>query len=150
MLVTIVRILFGFLAACLAAAVVQVLFVAGEGAFSLGLKGIGTALADHSELILLAATQIAVFAAPFALLAAAVAAWQPIRSLRYFLAAGGAIGLAGLLAQYAGEREGPTILNVYAAATYATAGLFAGLVYWMLAGSSAVSHRETKAKTPER
>lgn len=129
MFVTIVRFILGFIAAVLAAGVVQVLFVAGLDGVRAGgpvpIEGMGL-------LILLAATQSAVFAAPFALLAAVVAAWLPTRSRLYFIAAGLAIGLGGFFAQHVGESGPSTILNRYALTAYAVSGLAAGLVYWLV------------------
>lgn len=130
MLVSLIRIIFGFLAAALAAGLVQVLFVAGDEL----LAGVSAArLQSLGLLMLLAATQSAVFAAPFAFLAAAVAAWQPIRSALFFVAVGIAIALAGFFAQYAAEAGPHTILNRYAFAAYAASGLAGGLVYWLVA-----------------
>lgn len=130
MLVSLIRIIFGFLAAALAAGLVQVLFVAGDEL----LAGVSAPrLQSLGLLMLLAATQSAVFAAPFAFLAAAVAAWQPIRSALFFAACGIAIALAGFFAQYAAEAGPNTILNRYAFAAYAASGLAGGLVYWLIA-----------------
>jgi len=134
MFVTVVRIILGFIAAVLVAGAVQVLFVAGYDDL---LKGNFSAISDQLEglglLTLLAATQSAVFSAPFAFLAAAIAAWQPIRSGLFFIAAGILIALAGFFAQYAGEAGSATILNRYALAAYVASGLAAGLVYWLVA-----------------
>lgn len=125
-----IRVIFGFLAAALAAGLVQVLFVAGDEL----LGGLSSGRAQSLGLLmLLAATQSAVFATPFALLAATVAAWQPIRSVLYFAAAGLAIAGAGFLAQYAAEGGPKTILNRYALAAYLASGLAGGVVYWFLA-----------------
>jgi hypothetical protein len=130
MLVSLIRFLLGFLAAVLVAGVVQVLFVAGDDLAG-GLSG--SHLESLGLLVLLAATQSAVFSAPFAILAAVVASWQPIRSVLYFAAAGIAIALAGFFAQYVGEAGPETILNRYALAAYAVSGLAAGLAYWYVA-----------------
>ena len=112
MFVTVVRIILGFIAAVLVAGAVQVLFVAGYDDL---LKGNFSAISDQLEglglLTLLAATQSAVFSAPFAFLAAAIAAWQPIRSGLFFIAAGILIALAA----------------------YVASGFAAGLVYWLVA-----------------
>ena len=128
MFVGIVRFVLGFIAAVLTAGLVQVLFVAG-------LDGVRTggpvSIESMGLLILLAATQSAVFAAPFAALAALVAAWLPTRSRLYFLAAGLLIGLGGFFAQHVGESGPSTILNRYALTAYAVSGLAAGFVYWL-------------------
>lgn len=130
MLVSMIRFVIGLVAAALVAGLVLVAFVAGPsdlaGADLDRLQSLGL-------LVLLAATQAAVFAAPFAVLAALVASWQPIRSRLYFAAVGLLIGLAGFLAQYVGEAGPETILNRYALAAYGVAGLAAGLAYGLIA-----------------
>ena len=131
MLVALIRFVFGFVAAVLVAGAVQVLFVAGSdllrgGAAGAGLEGLGM-------LVLLAATQSAVFSVLFAVLAAAFAAWLSIRSVLFFVAAGVAIGLAGFFAQYVGEAGPGTILNRYALTAYVASGFAAGLAYWYAA-----------------
>ena len=130
MIVSLIRFVLGFIAATLVAGTVQVLFVAGDelvaGVTSSRLEALGL-------LALLAATQSAVFGAPFAILAAVVAAWLPIRSGLFFAGVGIAIALAGFLTQYAGEGGPSTILNPYALAAYLASGLAGGLVYWLVA-----------------
>jgi hypothetical protein len=130
-LVAIIRFVFGFTAACLVAGVVQVLFVTGVG----DVPGSGRSdwLEARGLLMLLAATQTAVFSAPFAVLAAAVAAWLPSRSGLFFVGAALAIALAGFFAQYVGEPAVRTILNTYALSAYAASGVAAGLAYWLVA-----------------
>jgi hypothetical protein len=132
MLVSMIRFVLGFAVAVLVAGTVQVLFVTGPSDLAAIGGDIG-GLESRGLLILLAATQSAVFAAPFAVLAALVAAWQPIRSKLFFIACGLAIGFAGFFAQYAGEAGAGTILNRYALTAYAVSGLAAGLVYWLVA-----------------
>ncbi len=130
MLVSLIRFILGFVAAVLVAGAVQVAFVAGAdlmaGASASRLESLGL-------LVLLAATQSAVFSAPFAILAAVVAASQPVRSALYFAAVGLAIALAGFFAQYAGEAGPDTILNRYALTAYVASGIAAGLAYWYVA-----------------
>lgn len=129
MFVSLIRFIFGFVTAVLAAGLVQVAFVAGgdliraplSTAESLGL------------LTLLAATQSAVFSTPFAVLAAIAAAWLPTRSVLYFGAVGLVIAAAGFFAQYVGEAGPTTILNRYALTAYLASGLLGGLAYWFVA-----------------
>ncbi len=128
MFVAIVRGILGFIAAVLVAGVVQVLFVAGADIFG-GLDR----LESLGLLALLAATQSAVFSAPFAVLAAVIAGWQSLRSLVFYISAGLVIALAGFFAQFASEAGPGTILNRYALAAYLTSGLAAGLTYWYVA-----------------
>jgi uncharacterized membrane protein len=129
MIVSMIRFVLGFAAAALIAGLVQVAFVAGPDLVTADLGRLQTL----GLLMALAATQSAVFAAPFAILAALVASWQPIRSRLYFIAVGLAIGLAGFFAQYAAEAGPDTILNRYALAAYALAGLAGGLAYGIIA-----------------
>lgn len=130
MLVSLIRFILGFIAAVLVAGAVQVGFVSGgdlvSGASVSRLESLGL-------LVLLAATQSAVFSAPFAILAAVVAAAQAVRSVLYFAAVGLAIALAGFFAQYVGEAGPDTILNRYALTAYAVSGIIAGLAYWYVA-----------------
>jgi uncharacterized membrane protein len=130
MIVSLIRFVLGFIAAVLIAGAVQVMFVAGIELVDGSLTG--SRLEALGLLTLLAATQSAVFAAPFAVLAALVSGWQPIGSRLYFIAVGLAVGLAGFLTQYAGEGGAQTILNRYALAAYAASGLAAGYVYWLV------------------
>lgn len=130
MLISLIRFIFGFVAAMLAAGAMQVLFVAGGDLLS----GLSAArLQSLGLLTLLAATQSAVFSAPFAVVAAAVAAWVPVRSVVYFVGVGIALGLAGFFVQYVGEAGPETILNRYALTAYVASGSVGGLIYWVLA-----------------
>jgi hypothetical protein len=122
----------------LAAGLVQVLFVitpaeiAGSEPSALmeRVRGVGV-------LWLIAATQTAVFAAPFAVVVAVVAEWQGIRARAYHAAGGLGIAMAGFLVQLAGETGGRTIVNGYALGAFLATGLAAGLAYWAVAGRKA-------------
>lgn len=143
MLRTLVRVIFGFAVASVAAGLTQALFVAAPTDISANMEGTGT-------LALLAATHSAIFAAPFVLIACVIGEWQNIRSVVFYTFAGVLIALAGFLAQYSSEAaSAPTIVNNYALKAYLTAGFFGGLVYWLFAGRSAgsvVSDWSTAAK----
>ncbi len=147
MLLAIVRVLLGFAVACLAAGVVQVLFVitpaeiasSGPSALMERVRGAGV-------LWLIAATQSAVFAAPFALVAAGLAEWQGIRGRVYYAFGGLGIAIAGFLTQLAGETGGQTVVNGYALAMFVVTGLAAGLVYWVAAGRLACRGGPAKAR----
>ena len=86
----VVRIVLGFVAACLAAGFIQVLFavtaaelvVAGEARWSAALNW-----------ALLSSAHIAVFAAPFALISIIISEWLGIRSFAYHTII--AMGIAG-------------------------------------------------------
>ena len=132
----IVRILLGFVIACLAAGFVQVLFAvtpaelvaAGEARWSAALNW-----------ALLSSAHIAVFASPFALISIIISEWWGIRSFAYhaIIAMGIAVAGFGLIMVTEGPTEA-TIVNSYAMAAYLTSGFVAGLVYWLLAGRQAM------------
>lgn len=129
---TVFRVLSGFLLACLAAGVAQVMFAVGPQE---ALEGDPDRLATILTWMAHTATHSAVFAAPFAFLAAAVSEWQGIRGVVYHLLAGIGIAAAGFAAQYfAQPPDGESILNGYALAAYGATGLIGGLFYWMFAG----------------
>ncbi len=131
----IVRVLFGFILACIAAGVTQVLFAFGPAEVG---SGDPDRIALMLNLAAAAATQSAVFSAPFALVSAAVSEWQDIRSWLYHMVAGMVIAAAGFAAQYSSEAPGaPSVFNNYALSAYVATGLVAGLVYWMFAGRRA-------------
>jgi len=131
-----VRSLFGFALACLVAALTQVLFVITP-ADLYGLEGdqrleqAGRALA----VALSAATQFAIFAAPFAFAAIIFGFVQDLHGWAYYVFVGLAISLLGFAALYAGESAGNfTIANSYAIAAFSFSGIIAGYVYWLIAG----------------
>ena len=129
MFVALIRFILGFVAAVLVAGVVQVAFVAGGDL----IRAPVSTVENLSLLALLAATQSAVFSAPFAVLAVVAAAWLPTRSILYFGAVGLLIAAAGFFAQHVGEAGPTTILNRYALTAYLTSGLLGGLAYWFVA-----------------
>lgn len=147
MVAGVIRILIGFALASLAAAVTQVLFVITP-ADLYGLEGearwqrIGFA----GLVAVSAATQSAVFSAPFAAIAVVVGIVQGIRGWAYYVFAGLVISLTGFATLYAGEASGqPTIANGYAVAAFAFAGIIAGYVYWIVAGHRAGGRRQEGA-----
>lgn len=131
MFLSILRVMFGFLVASIVAGATQVGFALGPS----GLVAGGESGNRAVEWVLLAATHSAVFAAPFALIAASISEWQSLRSGFFHAGAGIAVAMAGFAAQYQGEVPGqPSIVNTYAAVTYVATGLLAGLAYWLSAG----------------
>ena len=72
------RVLFGLVLACFAAAFTKVLFAVGPQEV---IGGDPDKIGTIMEWIALTATHSAVFAAPFAFLAAAVSEWQAIRGI---------------------------------------------------------------------
>ncbi len=149
------RVLFGFVLACLAAALTKVLFAVGPQEVT---GGDPDKIATIIEWVALTATHSAVFAAPFAFLAAAISEWQDIRGFFFHTLVGLGIALAGFAAQYFGEAPGTSsIFNSYAMQAYAATGLAGGIVYWLFAGRWAghedniyqpVIDQPTRPKTP--
>jgi hypothetical protein len=129
------RVLFGFVLACFAAALTKVLFAVGPQEVT---GGDPEKIATVIEWVALTATHSAIFAAPFAFLAAAITEWQAIRGLFFHTLVGVGIALAGFVAQYFGEPPGAvSIFNTYAMEAYGFTGLVGGLIYWLFAGRRA-------------
>jgi len=139
MLGHILRVVFGFVLACLAAGLTLVLFVYTP----LELAGLTADLAaarlsEAGILALAAATHAGVFAAPFALAGAAFGEWRSLRSPAYYGLLGVAVAAAGFFVQYRSEAAGDlSILNTYALSAFALTGLIGGLLYWLGAGRHA-------------
>lgn len=132
MIVSLFRVVLGFLFACIVSAIVQIGFALTPAALFTERADELTALAI---LLLRTATQLARFALSFALVAAIIGEWQAIRSSVFYALSGIAISAAGFIAQYSSEGAGqPTIVNNYALTAYLTSGLVGGLAYWMFAG----------------
>jgi hypothetical protein len=135
----ILRVLFGFVLACLAAGLTLVLFVYTPAElFNLNASTAASRLSEVGLLALAAATHAGVFAAPFALLSVVIGEWRQLRSLAYYALFG--IGIAGLgfFVQYRSEAGGElSILNTYALCAFALTGLVGGGAYWLGAGRRA-------------
>lgn len=133
------RIIFGFALACIAAAIVTVLFV--DTPLELAeLSGIPLLerLTDNGILALKVATHSAIFAAPFAFLACLVAEWAFIRNWLYYAVTGLAIAGLGFALQYSSEvTDQRTILNGHAALAFLMTGFLGGVTYWLFAGRRA-------------
>ena len=130
------RVIFGFVAACLAAGLCMVLFV--DTPLELATEHAGDRMAEVGLLALAAATHSAIFAAPFALIGAGFGEWQRIGSWLYYALVGIAIAAVGFLTQFWTEAEGEaSIVNSYAATAFIVTGFVAGLVYWLVSGRSA-------------
>ncbi len=133
------RMIAGFVVAALIAGLATVAFVITPAELA-GLSGpaFSDRLGAFGTLTLLAATHSAIFAAPFALIAAIVGEWQSIRNPMYYAAAGILIALGGFAAQYSSE-TGTTasIANNYALKAFLTAGFFGGLSFWIVSGRTA-------------
>ena len=134
------RVLFGFVLACLAAGLTQMLFAYGPDQV---LDGNPDKIAKFIDGVLFTATHSAVFAAPFAFIATAISEAQSIRNWAYHALGGLAISVAGFVAQMSSEPAGaPSIVNNYALTTFLTSGFIAGLTYWLFAGRTA-GHADT-------
>ena len=138
----VLRVLIGFAVACLVAGYVQVLFAVTPA--ELVVAG-DERLGEAAMWGLVSATQIAVFAAPFAVLAAVISEWQGIRSFAYHAIVAMAIAVAGFGLIHATESASEaSIVNSYAMAAYLTSGFVGGLIYWLFAGRSA--NRNSRAQ----
>jgi len=147
MLGRILRLLFGFLLACLAAGLTLVLFVYTPAELvSLSASTAPARLSEVGLLALAAATHAGVFAAPFALLGAAYGEWRKVRSLAYYALFGVGIAALGFFAQYRSEAAGElSILNTYALSAFALTGLVGGGAYWLGAGRRAGGRRREES-----
>jgi hypothetical protein len=127
-----IRVICGFVLACLAAGLTLVLFVYtpfdiadlhSERAVEIGL------------MTLAAATHGAVFSAPFALIGAVFGEWQRIGSFFYYVLVAVVIAGLGFLAQFWPEASSQAaIVNGYAVTAFLLTGLVSGLVYWLFSG----------------
>jgi hypothetical protein len=144
------RVLAAFALASLAAAAVHVLFAhpPAEIVATSALAG-RQSVTDGLDLLLKVATHMAVFAAPFVLIAIAVSEGLRVQKLPFYLITGLGIAAMGLYARVKGESPGdPTIVNAYAALAFASAGLVGGYVYWVLAGWRAGGRPTAWDETP--
>lgn len=131
----IIRVIVGYVLACLAAGLTVVLFVYTP----VELMDLdGQRLSETGLMALFAATHSAKFAAPFALIGAVLGEWRRIGSWLYYVLVAIAIAAIGFAAQFWSEAAGEaSIVNRYAATAFVLTGLVAGTVYWLIAGRSA-------------
>jgi hypothetical protein len=133
MIGSVLRVLLGFVVACLAAGLTMVLFVYTP--VELATERAGDRVGEALLLSLAAATQSAIFAAPFAFIAAGFAEWQRIGSWLYYAIIAIVIACIGFLAQFWAETgTQPSIVNGYAVTAFVVTGLASGLAYWFCAG----------------
>ena len=95
MIGSVLRVLFGFIVACLAAGLTMVLFVYTPA--EIVAERAGDRAVEALLLSLAAATQSAIFAAPFALIGAAFGEWQRIGSWLYYVTVAFVIACIGFL-----------------------------------------------------
>ena len=142
------RVIIGFVFACLAAGFTMVLFVYTP--LELATELIGERLSEAALLSLAAGTHSAVFAAPFALIGAGFGEWQRIGSWLYYVLVGIAIAGVGFLAQFWTEATGEaSIVNSYAVTAFIVTGFVAGIVYWLFSGRYAARPDGQQASTPD-
>lgn len=151
MIAAFIRILIGFALACLVAAITQVLFVITPAdLYSLGGEARMERVGFAWLVALSAATQAAIFAAPFALVAIGFGLAQALRGWAYYVFVGLGIAIAGFVVLYAGENSGqPTIANSYAVAAFAFSGIIGGYVYWLIAGRKAGGNYQPQRTSPD-
>ena len=149
-MLTLLRVLFGFVVACLVAGLATVAFVVTPADIaSLPAEVQPERLNSAGVLALAAATHSAIFAFPFALVAIGVAELWRVRSWLYYAVIGVGIAVGGLLAVYLNEVQGePSIFNDYAVIAFATVGIASGLAYWLVAGRCAGGRRAAGAPPP--
>ena len=142
MLGRILRVLIGFVLAALAAGLTKVLFaITPSQLASLPADVMYDRLGKVGEWALLAATHSAIFAAPFALVGAAIGEWRHLRDWSYYALVAMAIAVVGYLAQFSSEAAGhPTVINNYALTAFLTTGFVSGVVYWLFSGRFAGGH----------
>ena len=148
MLGRMIRVVFGFVVACLAAGLTIVLFVTTPVELaSTPSNAFSDALSSNGLLALAAATHSAVFAAPFALIGAAIGEWRQLAHWTYYALVGMVIAGLGFLAQYYSEGGAQTsIVNNYALVAFLTMGFVGGVIYWLVSGQFA---RKQEPRTPD-
>lgn len=139
MFTSILRVLAAFMLASLVAALVCIGFANPPAHLSsIGLGMPASELTGAIEYWLAVATHIAMFGAPFALIAAAFGEWLQLRGWLYYGLAGLAIAVMGFFALFNGESQGEaSIWNSYAGMAFSAAGLAGGLTYWLAGGNRA-------------
>jgi hypothetical protein len=142
-MLTLLRVLFGFIIACLVAGAVTVAFVVTPADIaSLPAEAQAERLGNAGVLALLAATHTAIFAFPLALITIGIAEMWRLRSWLYYVVVGVLIAAAGFAAEYLNEVPGqPSIYNNYALAAFLTVGVLSGFAYWLFAGRRAGGRR---------
>lgn len=132
----VLRMLFSFAVACLAAGLTKAFFATTPAELSSLPPDLASDRMRHAlESGAFAGIQHMIFAAPFALIAVALGEWRSQRNWIYYALSGIAIALIGFLSLYSNEVQGqPTIVNNYALSAFLTSGFVGGLAYWILSG----------------
>ena len=135
MIRSLLRVFFAFSIACLTAGLVQVFFAFPPSEIADPQSGLS--LLGILTIVPKAAVQSGLFAAPFVLVAAAVAEWQSVQDWTYYTFVGIAIAFAGFTALNVGAGSEQTLFHDYAMRAFLTTGALAGFVYWMAGGRNA-------------
>jgi drug/metabolite transporter (DMT)-like permease len=144
----ILRVIIGFVFACLAAGFSMVLFIYTP--LELATELASERVSEAALLSLAAGTHTAVFASPFALIGAGFGEWHRIGSWFYYVLVGIAIAGVGFLAQFWTEAAGEaSIVNSYAVTAFIVTGFVAGIVYWLFSGRYASRRNEQRASASE-
>lgn len=132
----VVRVLFGFVVACLAAAVTLVLFVFTPAELASLPAGMGADRTSEAAYFALAvAPHVAAFSALPALIAVVIGERRGTSSWGVYVLVGIGIAVLGFLTQHFSEAPGQTtILHNYALTAFLTAGFVGGWFYWLLSG----------------
>lgn len=132
----VVRVLIGYVLACLAAALTLVLFVYTPAELASLPLDMGTdRMAEAVFFAMAIAPLVATFAALPALIGLAFGEGRSISSWTYYTLVWVLIAALGFLAQHFTEAPGdPTILRNYALTAFLVAGLVAGFAYWLCSG----------------
>lgn len=126
----IIRVIFGFVLASMAAGLALVLFVNTPSEMP---EWTSQRYAETGLWALAVGTQAAIFAAPFAFIGTLYAEWRGISSATYAVILGLLIAMIGFAAHYAGDGPGAD-LSTYALSAFVAAGAVGGFVYWYLSG----------------
>lgn len=136
MFARVVRVLFGFALASLAAAATLVLFVYAPAEWA-GLRAdlSGERLTEAGFFALVVTPHIAVYAALPALAGVILAEHRKIARWTFYALAGVATAAAGFIALHLNQApDQATILHSYVLAAFLTSGLVGGLAYWAVSG----------------
>ena len=131
-----VRVLLGFIVACLAAALTLVLFVYTPAELlALPADMRGDRISEAGLFALAVAPHVATFSAMFALVAVVFAERRGIAAWSYYSLVGVGIAAAGFLIQHFSEAPGQaTILQNYALIAFLVSGAVGATAYWFFSG----------------
>jgi hypothetical protein len=136
MIVRGVRVLLGFIVACLAAALTLVLFVYTPAELlTLPADLRGDRIAEAGLFALAVTPLVIAFSALFVLVSVVLAERRGVIAWSYYALIGVGIAVAGFLAQHFSEPPGQTtILQNYALIAFLVSGCVGGTVYWYFSG----------------